>query len=126
MKRDQIVEKMFQMKDTEYAALQLRIIPSAEAGMMIGVRTPKLRSFAKELFKDPDKDEFLSLLPHYYFEENQLHAFIISLEKDFDKCIAEVNRFLPFIDNWATCDQLSPKAFIIEPAKLFSHITVWI
>ncbi|MBR5996344.1 MAG: DNA alkylation repair protein [Eubacteriaceae bacterium] len=126
MKRDQIVEKLFQMKDTEYAALQLRIIPSAEAGMMIGVRTPKLRSFAKELFKDPDKDEFLSLLPHYYFEENQLHAFIISLEKDFDKCIAEVNRFLPFIDNWATCDQLSPKAFIKEPAKLFSHITVWI
>lgn len=114
------------MKDTEYAALQQKIIPSAEAGMSIGVRTPMLRSFAKELFRDPDKDEFLSYLPHQYFDENQLHAFIISLEKDFDKCVAEVNRFLPFVDNWATCDQLSPKVFKKEPAKLLSQIMGWI
>ncbi|MCR4723663.1 MAG: DNA alkylation repair protein [Eubacteriales bacterium] len=126
MNRDQIVKRLFQMKDTEYAALQQKIIPSAEAGMSIGVRTPMLRSFAKELFRDPDKDEFLSYLPHQYFDENQLHAFIISLEKDFDKCVAEVNRFLPFVDNWATCDQLSPKVFKKEPAKLLSQIMGWI
>lgn len=126
MNRDQIVKRLFQMKDTEYAALQQKIIPSAKAGMSIGVRTPMLRSFAKELFRDPDKDEFLSSLPHQYLDENQLHAFIISLEKDFDKCVAEVNRFLPFVDNWATCDQLSPKVFKKEPAKLLSQIMGWI
>ena len=94
-------------------------IPTVAADRIIGVRTPALRTFAKRLYKDTDKDTFLSCGPHQYFDEDQLHAFVISLEKDFDKCIAEADAFLPFIDNWATCDQLSPKMFKKEPDKLF-------
>ena len=97
-----------------------------KAERIIGVRTPELRSFAKRLFKDEDAVLFLECLPHQYFDENQLHAFVISLEKDFYKCIAEVEAFLPFIDNWATCDQLSPKAFKKEPEKLLPYIYTWI
>ena len=126
MNRDEITAELFRLRDVEYAAMQTRIIPTVEAERIIGVRTPELRAFAKELFKDGDKGAFLVDLPHRYFDENQLHAFVISLEKDFEKCIAEVEAFLPFIDNWATCDQLSPKTFKKEPEKLLPHIRVWI
>ena len=114
------------MRDADYALLQAKIIPTVAADRIIGVRTPALRAFAKALYKDRDKEDFLSCTPHQYFDENQLHAFVISLEKDFDKCIAEVDAFLPFIDNWATCDQLSPKAFKREPEKLLQYIQSWI
>ena len=111
MNRDEIVAELFRMQDKDYAVLQA---------------TPALRAFAKRLSKDNDVKVFLSNLPHQYFDEDQLHAFVISLEKEFDKCIEEVEAFLPFIDNWATCDQLSPKAFKKEPEKLLPYIQVWI
>jgi len=126
MNRDEIVTELFRMRDADYALLQAKIIPTVAADRIIGVRTPALRTFAKALYKDRDKEDFLSGTPHQYFDENQLHAFVISLEKDFDKCIAEVDAFLPFIDNWATCDQLSPKAFKREPEKLLQYIQSWI
>ena len=111
MNREKIIERMFSLQDKEYGALQSRTIPSVEKERIIGVRTPALRSFAKELAKESDVDTFLSSLPHQYFEEDQLHAFVVALEKDFDRCITRVETFLPFIDNWATCDQFSPVAF---------------
>ena len=126
MNRDEIVTELFRMRDADYALLQAKIIPTVAADRIIGVRTPALRAFAKALYKDRDKEDFLSCTPHQYFDENQLHAFVISLEKDFDKCIAEVDAFLPFIYNWATCDQLSPKAFKREPEKLLQYIQSWI
>lgn len=126
MNRDEIVAELFRLQDKEYAAFQAKLIPTVQADGIIGVRTPELRSFAKKLFKDEDTTAFLSSLPHRYFDENQLYAFVISLEKDFDKCVAEVEAFLPFVDNWATCDQLSPKAFKKEPEKLLPHIKAWI
>ena len=126
MNRDEIAAELFRMQDKDYALLQAKIIPTVAADRIIGVRTPDLRAFAKSLSKDEDTDAFLSDLPHRYFDEDQLHAFIISLEKDFDKCLAEVDAFLPFIDNWATCDQLSPKVFRKEPVKLLPHIQAWI
>ena len=126
MNRDEIVTELFRMRDADYALLQAKNIPTVAADRIIGVRTPALREFAKALYKDRDKEDFLSCTPHQYFDENQLHAFVISLEKDFDKCIAEVDAFLPFIDNWATCDQLSPKAFKREPEKLLQYIQSWI
>ena len=97
MNRDEIVEELFRMQDKDYAALQAKIIPSAAADRIIGVRTPALRAFAKRLSKDNDVKVFLSNLPHQYFDEDQLHAFVISLEKEFDKCIEEVEAFLPWI-----------------------------
>ena len=126
MNRDEIVAELFRLQDKEYAAFQVKLIPTTEVDRIIGVRTPELRTFAKKLFKDEGTASFLTSLPHQYFEEDQLHAFVISLEKDFDKCIAEVEAFLPFIDNWATCDQLSPKAFKKEPEKLLPYICTWI
>ena len=126
MKRNEIVAELFRLQDKEYARMQAKIIPTVSPDRIVGVRTPALRDFAKSLNKDQDKGEFLSCLPHQYFDEDQLHAFVISLEKDYDKCIGKVNAFLPFIDNWATCDQLSPKVFKKEPEKLLSFIQTWI
>lgn len=126
MKRDEIVTELFKMRDVDYAQFQGKLIPTVSSDRVIGVRTPALRAFAKDLYKDPDIDEFLCATPHQYFDEDQLHAFVISLEKDFDKCISLVEEFLPFIDNWATCDQLSPKCFKKEQKKLLSYIKVWI
>ena len=126
MNRDEIAAELFRMRDKDYALMQAKIIPTVAADRIIGVRTPALRAFAKRLYKDRDIEAFLSCLPHPYFDEDQLHAFVISLEKDFDKCIAELEAFLPFIDNWATCDQLSPKAFKKEPEKLLPSIQTWI
>ena len=126
MNRDEIVAELFRLQDTKYGAFQAKLIPTAEADRIIGVRTPALRALAKKLAKDEDIAAFLTQLPHRYFEEDQLHAFVISLEKDFDKCAADVEAFLPFVDNWATCDQLSPKAFKKEPEKLLSYICTWI
>ena len=116
------------MRDEKYAAGQVKIIPSVAPERIIGVRTPALRDYAKELYADKEKETgaFLNELPHRYFDEDQLHAFIISLEKDFDKCIAEVEKFLPYVDNWATCDQLSPKAFKKQPEKLLPYIDKWL
>lgn len=111
MKREEIVSELFRLRDDKYAVFQSSLLPTIKADRVIGVRTPKLRLLAVSLSKDEDLVLFLKSLPHQYFEENQLHAFLISLEKDFCKCIAEVEAFLPFVDNWATCDQLSPKVF---------------
>ena len=126
MNRDEIVGELFRLQDKKYAAMQTKILPTIEADKIIGVRTPELRDFARKLRKCGDTTSFLASLPHHYFDENQLHAFIISLEKDFDRCLEEVEVFLPFVDNWATCDQLSPKAFKKEPEKLLPHIYAWI
>ena len=126
MNRNEIVAELFKMRDEGYAQMQTKILPTVPADRIIGVRTPALRAFAKSLSKDEDAGLFLSCLPHSYFDEDQLHAFVISLEKDFDSCIAKVDAFLPFVDNWATCDQLSPKAFKKEPEKLLPYIQTWI
>ena len=123
---DRITEELFRLQDTGYAAMQVRIIPTVAADRIIGVRTPALRTLAKELAGSPEAAAFLASLPHRYFDEDQLHAFVISLEKDFDICVAQVETFLPYIDNWATCDQLSPKAFKKTPGKLLPYIRKWI
>ena len=126
MNRNEIVAELFRLRDEDYALMQAKIIPTVSQDRIIGVRTPALRTFAKSLSQDQDIETFLAYLPHPYFDEDQLHAFVISLEKDFDKCIAKVDTFLPFIDNWATCDQLSPKVFKKEPEKLLPYIQTWI
>ena len=101
-----IQEKLFALQDTKYREFQSKLMPTVDPDTVIGVRTPQLRKLAKEIAKTEEKQLLLQGLPHAYFEENQLHAFVIALEKDFERCLAEVERFLPYIDNWATCDQL--------------------
>ena len=120
-----IIDELFNLKDEKYKVLQAKIIPNISSNSIIGVRTPLLRDLSKKLVKD-DYSLFLNDLPHKYFDENQLHAFTISLLKDYDECIMYVNKFLPYVDNWATCDQMSPKVFKKNTDKLLEQIKVWI
>ena len=120
------LEELFNLQDKKYGEFQIKLIPTVDPKSIIGVRTPELRKLAKEIIKENDYEAFLNDLPHKYFDENQLHAFIISEIKDYDKCLDEVNKFLPYVDNWATCDQMSPKVFKKNHDKLIDNITKWI
>ena len=113
------------MRDEKYASFQAKLIPGIDPKAVIGVRTPQLRAYAKKLVKEEGVAPFLNVLPHECFDEMQLHAFITSEMKDFDGCLAEVNRFLPYVDNWATCDQLSPKVFGKHKEQLLPQIKIW-
>lgn len=124
--KDDIVVRLRELADDKYRDFQSRLIPTVDSARIIGVRTPDIRSLAKELSAREDIEVFLDDLPHEYFDEDQLHVFVISGMKDFDKCISRVNRFLPVIDNWATCDQLSPKVFRKHKAELLKQIRNWI
>ena len=126
MNEQAIVSRLFGMRDEAYGALQAKLIPNLPQDDFIGVRTPALRSFAKELYKGGEVEAFLCCLPHRYFDENQLHAFLISEEKDFAACVNRVEAFLPYVDNWATCDQLSPKAFKKHRQELLPYIKKWL
>ena len=121
-----IREELFRLRDGKYRDFQSRLIPTAAPETIIGVRTPELRRFAKELMKRGNISPFLEALPHRYFDENQLHAFLLSELKDYGRCLEEVCRFLPYIDNWATCDQLSPKVFARHRGELIEEIRKWI
>ncbi len=119
-----INEELFKLQAKKYQEMQFKIIPNINPDTIIGVRTPELRKLAKELIKE-DYSPFLNKLPHKYFDENQLHAFTISEIKDYDECISYINKFLPYVDNWATCDQLSPKVFKKNPELLLDEIKKW-
>ena len=123
---EEIINNLNSLSDSKYRDFQIKLIPGKTSDQMIGVRTPDLRSYAKELSKRDDVSDFLNNLPHKYFDENQLHAFIISLLKDYDKCMDEVEHFLPYVDNWATCDQMSPKIFRKNREKLLEKVRIWI
>ncbi len=125
-KINEIREHLFSMQDTEYRDFQVKLIPTVEAASVIGVRTPQLRSYAKDLLKEGTYEAFLQDLPHKYFDENQLHAFVLSGIKDYEICMEELCRFLPYVDNWATCDQMSPKVFKKHKPELLEQIGKWI
>ena len=122
----EIEERLFALQDEKYRDFQVKLIPTVDPESVIGVRTPELRKLAKELLKADDFDTFLDTLPHDHFDENQLHAFILSGMKDYDRCMAGVCAFLPYVDNWATCDQMSPKVFRKNRADLLVHIKEWL
>jgi len=122
----EIREELFRLQDLKYREMQIRIIPTVKAEAIIGVRTPELRAMAKELSREEETRVFLNDLPHPYFEENQLHAFIISGMKDYAECLDRLGRFLPYVDNWATCDQMSPKVFRKHRPELLNPIRDWI
>ena len=119
-------ERLFELRDEGYREFQAALMPTVQKELIIGVRTPALRKFAKELGKTPAAEEFIKVLPHKYYEENNLHAFLLEGIKDYDECVSEVSRFLPFVDNWATCDMMSPKVFKKHPEHLFEQIKIWL
>ena len=125
-KINEIREHLFSMQDTKYRDFQVKLIPTVEASSVIGARTPQLRSYAKDLLKEGTYEAFLQDLPHKYFDENQLHAFVLSGIKDYEICMEELCRFLPYVDNWATCDQMSPKVFKKHKPELLEQIGKWI
>ena len=121
-----IQERLFALQELEYAGFQSKLIPNIPSERIIGVRTPALRALAKELHGREDVEDFLSALPHRYFEENQLHAFVLSLGRDYDRTVERLDAFLPHVDNWATCDQMSPKVFRKHRAELTAGIERWL
>ena len=123
---EEIRKELFALQDEKYRAFQVKLFPTLDPDTIIGVRTPELRSYAKKLLKEEEISSFLSDLPHRYFDENQLHAFIVSEMKDYGRCIGEVSFFLPYVDNWATCDQMSPKVFKKHLPELLECIREWI
>ena len=120
-----ITAQLFALQDQAYADFQSKLLPTVARETVIGVRTPDLRKMAKQICKTPVAQEFLHSLPHCYFDENQLHAFILSEEKDYDTCIAKLECFLPYVDNWATCDQLAPRCFKKHTQELLLFIRKW-
>ncbi|SFH64756.1 3-methyladenine DNA glycosylase AlkD [Selenomonas ruminantium] len=126
MTRTKIQEKLFALQDEGYQAFSAKLIPTVAPAKIIGVRTPALRQLAKEIMAAGEAAGFLEALPHLYHEENQLHAFILSAEKDFDRCLAYVDAFFPYVDNWATCDQMSPKVFSKHRPELLLQIKRWL
>lgn len=123
---EDIRDKLFEICDAKYCLFQRKLIPTVKQENIIGVRTPDLRSLSRELSKRSDINIFLDSLPHRYFEENQVHAFIIAGIRDYDECIKRLDAFLPFVDNWATCDQMLPKVFGKHRANLIIDISRWI
>lgn len=123
---EEIKAELFKLQDTEYRDFQSKLIPTVGVEYFIGVRTPDLRKLAKTFAKRTDIDEFLQQLPHDYFDENQLHAFILSEMKDYEKCVEKLQKFLPYVNNWATCDQMSPKIFKKHKSELLPIIDQWI
>ena len=121
-----IHEKLASRGDEQYRAFQLNLVPGIPEETVIGVRTPDVRKIAKEISGTDEAEAFLSELPHGYYEENLVHFFLIAMIKDFDGCVAAVERFLPYVDCWPVCDQASPKVFSKNHEKLLPYIRKWI
>ena len=121
-----VYERLMMYQDKEYKEFQSKLVPNIDKETIIGVRTPQMRSIVKEIFETEEANDFLKILPHQYYEENIIHFFLISKIKDFDDCVKEVERFLPYIDCWPVCDQATPLVFKKNHDKLIPLIKKWI
>lgn len=119
----QLPSVLLDNQDETYRQMQIRLIPNIDPDRIVGVRTPVLRTIAREL---EDREHFLNCLPHRTFEENQIHCFLLEREKDFEVVTKQIEQFLPYIDNWATCDQLRPRCYRKKHILLLPHIRRWI
>ena len=124
--REIICTSLWELQDQSYREFHAKLIPAVSKESIIGVQIPKLRKLARSLLQRSDLQNFLNTLPHTYYEENNLHGLLIAELTDFDQCIAELDRFLPYVDNWATCDSLRPKCLGNEPDKLLAKIKSWL
>ena len=122
----EIQQRLFALQDAGYRDFHAALMPTVDKALVIGVRMPALRALAKELKGTELAADFMAALPHKYYEENNLHAALIGHIRDFDACMAAVERFLPYVDNWATCDMMNPKALAKDKAALLEHIRLWL
>ena len=129
MNRNEVIElvrgRLFELQDLAYRDFHAKLIPTVDQEKVIGVRTPALRKFAKEFGKSEEAGEFMKVLPHDYYEENNLHGFLIEGFKDYEQCICALDAFLPYVDNWATCDMMAPKVFKKHLPELEHKIDEW-
>lgn len=123
---ERIREELFSMQDLSYREFHSRLMPDVEKNTVIGIRVPVLRKYVKELAKDPEIGGFLEDLPHRYYEENNVHGFLIQQMKEYGQCMEELEKFLPYINNWATCDMTSPKVFKKHKEELLEAVRRWI
>lgn len=121
----EVQKELFAMQDLEYRDFHSKLMPTVDRERVIGVRTPQLRKFAKQFAKSEDAKVFLKQLPHHYYEENNLHGFLIEGSKDYDTCVMLLDEFLPYVDNWATCDMMTPKVLKKDLHRLFDKIKEW-
>lgn len=121
-----IQQQLFALQDLEYRAFQCKLMPTVDPKTVIGVRTPELRKLAKALANTPEAAVFLQTLPHTYYEENNLHAFLLEKIQDYHQAIDALNRFLPYVDNWATCDSMCPKVLGKHLPQLLEQISRWL
>ena len=121
-----ILQRLFALQDDKYQAFQSKLIPNINPETVIGVRVPELRRLARELAGREETEQFLAALPHRYYDENCLHALLICAQKDYDLAICETKAFLPYIDNWATCDVLRPGVFQKHREQLLAEIPTWL
>ena len=119
-------QELFALQDKTYREFHSKLMPDTDKEAVIGIRIPVLRKFAKAFAKKAEAREFLQQLPHLYYEENNLHMMLITAEKDYEKCLAEMERFVPYIDNWATCDMPAPKCFARHKQELLPKVKEWI
>ena len=128
--QESIVEKirlqLYALSEPKYRHFQCGLMPTVDPESVLGIRTPKLRSYAKSLAGTPDAQLFLKCLPHKYYEENNLHGFLIEQQKDYQEAVSAMDAFLPYIDNWATCDMITPKVFKKHLPELEEKILDWI
>ena len=122
----EIQQRLFALQDAGYRDFHAALMPTVDKALVIGVRMPALRALAKELKGTELAADFMAQLPHKYYEENNLHAALIGHIRDFDACLAAVERFLPWVDNWATCDRMNPKALAKDKAALLERIRLWL
>ncbi len=121
----ELEKRLFEMGEEKYADFQFKLTPTVPREAFIGIRVPILRKFAKAYFKEEEHNRFLKELPHKYYDENMLHGLLIEQIKDFDECVDELNRFLPFVDNWAVCDIMSPKILKKHKSETYELIKKW-
>ena len=120
-----VQEALFALGEESVRDFTAKLIPTLDPARIIGIRTPRLRSFAKDFAKRPEAEDFLKELPHFYLEENGLHAFLLERVRSYDDCVAALDAFLPRVDNWATCDSMSPACFRKNRARLIGDIRRW-
>lgn len=118
-------ERLFSLRDEKYRAFHTRLIPTVDPETVLGIRVPALRKLAGSL-QEEERESLLTSLPHRYYEENCLHGFLIQQIKDYDRCVAELNRFLPYVDNWAVCDMTAPRALGKELHRLATQCRLWL
>lgn len=123
---ENIRKRLFDLQDLKYRDFQCKLMPTVDPETVIGVRTPDMRKLAKEFSKTPETADFLKILPHTYYEENNLHGFLIETLEDYDQVIEAIDAFLPYVDNWATCDLMSPKVFKKHLPELYEKIRDWL